>query len=255
MSTDTTKHKLVLVKLTKKQIAEAEKVNGDRKTFTHAVLCGPWGQILGTETHCRKYYDAWKRIFPLLFDGHMERSRYQVDNYETTFGLVDVLLAESQKRERAANPVWQDIERRKKVRDARAAHQAMMSKSAKHKPWTGIAIFALTLLLLAGLALAEPQSQDLSASLRSVGITKAMASKCAQWGQIDGADYANFAKNADAYAKRIAGKQYDSRVILGGFQDALWAADNDRTFREAISGRFCDGVRWGAPLYEDIWNL
>lgn len=153
MGVDTTKHKLVLAKLTKKQIAEAEKANGDRKTFTHAVICGPWGQILGTETTCRKYYNTWKRIFPLLFDGAMERSRYQIDHCETTFGLVEVLSTESQKRERATNPVWQDIQRGKKVREARAAHQAAASTNRRHPGL--LVVFVVFLLLLAASVFAE----------------------------------------------------------------------------------------------------
>ena len=52
-------YNLTLVTLTPGQIAMAKDANGVRKTITHALICGPHGQIFGTEKQCRKYWVAW----------------------------------------------------------------------------------------------------------------------------------------------------------------------------------------------------
>ena len=57
------KHELILVSLNKAQIARARKANGKRKQITHALLCGPYGQIFSTEKQCLKYYLVWRDIF------------------------------------------------------------------------------------------------------------------------------------------------------------------------------------------------
>lgn len=82
------KHNLVLVELNEQQIQNAKKANGERKKITHALVCGPHGQIVGTEKQCRKYFDAWINVFPLLFDKRVEFNNYQIENYESTFNLV-----------------------------------------------------------------------------------------------------------------------------------------------------------------------
>lgn len=83
---------LILVRLSKDQIERAKEVNGRRKQITHSLLCGPHGQIFGTETHCRKYYAVWKKIFPNLFPAHFETKTWEITDYETTFGLVERLI-------------------------------------------------------------------------------------------------------------------------------------------------------------------
>ena len=52
------KYDLTLVTLSQEQIAKAKKANGTRKRITHALVCGPYGQILGTEAQCLKYWEA-----------------------------------------------------------------------------------------------------------------------------------------------------------------------------------------------------
>ena len=84
--------RLILVRLSKDQIERAKEVNGRRKQITHALLCGPHGQLFGTEIHCRKYYAAWKTIFPKLFPGHFETDDWEIADYESTFGLVERLI-------------------------------------------------------------------------------------------------------------------------------------------------------------------
>ena len=39
------KHDLTLVALNQEQITKAKEVNGKRKQITHAVICGPYGQL------------------------------------------------------------------------------------------------------------------------------------------------------------------------------------------------------------------
>ena len=53
------KHNLTLVILTPEQIARAREANGRRKRITHALVCGPYGQMLGTERQCHKYFMLW----------------------------------------------------------------------------------------------------------------------------------------------------------------------------------------------------
>ena len=76
------KHNLVLVTLNQDQIDKAKEVNGKRKQITHALICGPHGQIFGTEKQCRKYYSAWVNTFPYLFDKGVEYNEYEISKYE-----------------------------------------------------------------------------------------------------------------------------------------------------------------------------
>ena len=95
---------LVLVKLTAAQVENAKAVNGRRKRITHALLCGPYGQIFGTENQCRKYFDAWRPehrievrsghfqpLFPNLFRAGVEEQAEIVD-FRTTHNLVTRLI-------------------------------------------------------------------------------------------------------------------------------------------------------------------
>ena len=100
------KYDLTLVTLSQEQIANAKKANGTRKRITHALVCGPYGQILGTEAQCLKYWEAWnperktevskgkfRAIFPDLFGQAVKTNDFPVSNFETTFVLVNELIA------------------------------------------------------------------------------------------------------------------------------------------------------------------
>ena len=67
---------LVLVPLSRDQIAKAKEAHGKRKRITHALLCGSHGQLFGTEKQCLKYYEVWSAIFPQLF-----KQAYQAEDY------------------------------------------------------------------------------------------------------------------------------------------------------------------------------
>lgn len=83
--------KVKLVALDSDQIALAKQANGERKQITHAVVCGHYGQMFGTEKQCRKYFSAWSHIFPYLFSGGEEISHYQFASFKTTPNLVMIL--------------------------------------------------------------------------------------------------------------------------------------------------------------------
>lgn len=87
------KHNLILVVLSRDQIEKAKEVNGKHKQITHALICGSHGQIFGTERHCRKYYSVWVNIFPYLFDKEIETKSYEIPDFESTFNLVNKLIA------------------------------------------------------------------------------------------------------------------------------------------------------------------
>ena len=106
---------LILVTLTPEQIDKAKEANGKRKRITHALLCGPYGQIFGTEKQCRKLFAVWdpayrietspgkfRAIFPTLFSKAVETNNYEIVDFETTFDLVNILSeAEDKVRVRA----------------------------------------------------------------------------------------------------------------------------------------------------------
>ena len=84
---------LILVALSAEQISQAKAINGQRKQITHALLCGSYGQMFGTEKQCSKYYNVWKDIFKDLFSESKSVQAYDVINYESTFDLVNILIA------------------------------------------------------------------------------------------------------------------------------------------------------------------
>ena len=89
------KYSIVLVALNQEQIAKAKEVNGKRKRITHALICGPYGQIFGTERQCTRYYDAWsvQGIFPNILTEGVKTDKYEVSSFESTFNLVNKLIA------------------------------------------------------------------------------------------------------------------------------------------------------------------
>ena len=88
----TSRSPLILVTLNPEQIAKAKEVNGKRKRMTHALLCGPYGQIFGTEKHCLKYFSVWVDIFPKLFSKGVRTEVHEITNFKTTFDLVNKLI-------------------------------------------------------------------------------------------------------------------------------------------------------------------
>lgn len=96
--------KVLLIELTQEQIQHAKEANGSRKQITHAIVCGQYGQLFGTEKQCRKYYSAWSEIFPGLFDGGREVSGEEPPSYESTFNLVNILIEENDARKGSRNP-------------------------------------------------------------------------------------------------------------------------------------------------------
>ena len=86
----------------------AKEINGKRKRITHALLCGPYGQLFGTEKQCLKYFAAWdpeyrievssgnfKPLFPGLFDKAVKTDKYEITQDESTWNLVEKLIEAS----------------------------------------------------------------------------------------------------------------------------------------------------------------
>ena len=104
------KHNLTLVILTPEQIARAREANGSRKRITHALVCGPYGQLFGTERQCLKYFTVWDpdhRIevaqgqfqapFADLFDRAVKTTAFAIKDYRTTPDLATRLMEASGK--------------------------------------------------------------------------------------------------------------------------------------------------------------
>jgi hypothetical protein len=90
---------LVLVKLSDEQITLAKQANGTRLKITHALLCGGYGQVFGTEKQCSKYYDVWRDIFRRLFHQAYKAETYPIQCYQSTFNLVMSLVEEDDRIE------------------------------------------------------------------------------------------------------------------------------------------------------------
>ena len=99
------RYPLILVTLSPEQIEKAKEINGKRKQITHALLCGPYGQMFGTEKQCLKYWSAWRpenrveispghyrAMFPNLFDRSVVTNKYEISDFESTFNLVNELI-------------------------------------------------------------------------------------------------------------------------------------------------------------------
>ena len=84
---------LVLVRLTPEQVTRAEAANRARRHITHALICGPFGQMFGTEQQCRKHFDSWNparepAVFPTLFRQAVELDDFAIADYSNTDDLV-----------------------------------------------------------------------------------------------------------------------------------------------------------------------
>jgi len=95
--------KVKLVKLDDDQITLAKKANGERKKITHAVVCGNYGKLFGTEKQCQKYFSAWSHIFPGLFSGGEKLDHFKFESFKTTPELVMILIDAHDPLEKAAN--------------------------------------------------------------------------------------------------------------------------------------------------------
>lgn len=109
-------HSLILVVLTPAQIERAKDANGRRKRITHAVLCGPYGKMFGTEIQCLKYFRAWdpdrlQPIFPSLFDRAVVTSHHEITDFHTTPDLVMRLIEAEDARRPPLLPEVGTIER------------------------------------------------------------------------------------------------------------------------------------------------
>ena len=94
--------------LTPEQIARAREANGRRKRITHGLVCGPYGQMFGTERQCGKYFTLWdpdhrievapgqyRALFAELFDRAVTTTAYAIGDYRTTPGLAARLMEAS----------------------------------------------------------------------------------------------------------------------------------------------------------------
>ena len=112
------KHDLTLVILTPEQIARAREANGRRKRITHALVCGPYGQMFGTERQCLKYFTVWdpdhrievaagqfRAPFAELFDKAVKTTAYAISDYRTTPDLATRLIEASGTAPPAASSV------------------------------------------------------------------------------------------------------------------------------------------------------
>lgn len=112
------KHNLTLVILTPEQIAHAREANGSRKRITHALVCGPHGQMFGTERQCLKYFTVWdpdhrievapgkfQALFADLFDKAVKTTAYAISDYRTTPDLATRLMEASGSAPPAATSV------------------------------------------------------------------------------------------------------------------------------------------------------
>lgn len=108
------KYDLTFVQLSTEQIALAKEANGSRKQITHGLICGPHGQIFGTEKQCRKYYSVWVKIFPHLFLKGIETNNFEIADYKETFNLVNILIELHDPLENASRPSFKTLSAQEK---------------------------------------------------------------------------------------------------------------------------------------------
>ena len=103
------KDNLVLVKLNPDQISRAKEANGSRKRITHGLICGPYGQMFGSEKQCLKCFTVWdpayrieaapgkfESMFPGLFDKAVRTDKYEITDYKSTSDLTEKLIKVSE---------------------------------------------------------------------------------------------------------------------------------------------------------------
>ena len=120
------RHNLTLVTLSSEQIVRAKEVNGSRKRITHALICGPHGQLFGTEAQCLKYFRVWdpgykfevapgkfKSMFSNLFDKAVKTDDFKIIDFESTWNLTDKLIKVSEAKPKRAKDALQQGHRAK----------------------------------------------------------------------------------------------------------------------------------------------
>lgn len=140
--------KVLLVRLSRAQSEAARKANCNQKDYTHAVICGEYGQLFGTETFCRKYFNSWARIFPLIFDGGAEINSMEIHNFSHTADLAETLGDRHTTLARAASPAWQAIHAKREARKT--------TKNSKKRLRIAAAVLVVLFLAIAASAQAEP---------------------------------------------------------------------------------------------------
>ena len=113
--TQMARHNLTLVTLNSEQIVRAKETNGSRKRITRALICGPYGQLFGTEAQCLKYFEVWdpayrfevapgkfKSMFPNLFDKAVRNDDFKITEFQSTRNLTDKLIKASEAKPRIA---------------------------------------------------------------------------------------------------------------------------------------------------------
>ena len=108
---------LTLVILTPEQTARAREANAGRTRIAHALVCGPYGQMFGTERG-RKYFTLWdpdhrievapgqyRALFADLFEQAVTTTAYAISDYRTTPDLAKRLTEASDTAPPAASSV------------------------------------------------------------------------------------------------------------------------------------------------------
>ena len=132
------KHNLTLVTLAPDQVSRAKEANGERKRITHALICGPYGQLFGTEKQCLKYFTAWdpayrievvpgkfKLIFLGLFDKAVKTDKFEIAELESTWNLTEKLIKASDALQLKSKPAG--------TPDPRIKVEIQSSNSKKHR--------------------------------------------------------------------------------------------------------------------------
>ena len=83
---------LVFVRLNKKQIARAKEENEKPKGITHALICGRYGQMFGTEKQCLRHYNLWSGQFASQFSISFRTHAYAIEDFHSTSNLRERLL-------------------------------------------------------------------------------------------------------------------------------------------------------------------
>lgn len=122
------KHNLTLVQLSDDQITLAKEANGLRKQITHGLICGPYGQRFGTEKQCRKYYSAWEKTFPCLFDKGVVTNNFAIINYQETFNLVNILIELHDPLEKANRPSLNALHTQEKKKPANGVFSRLWAR-------------------------------------------------------------------------------------------------------------------------------
>ena len=78
---------LVFVRLNGEQIVRAREANEKPKGITHALVCGRYGRMFGTEKQCQKHYKLWRGEFAPRFSGSFRTSSYSIKDFESTSDL------------------------------------------------------------------------------------------------------------------------------------------------------------------------